>query len=83
MVSIKEIQKKHNKSETHLQSDIVDLPEEDLSEYYLDPDMQIVHMALTLERFMSSPAMICKELLISDFKLNQILEKLEKMQVIL
>src|SRR3989339_493234 len=82
LVLIKQIQKKYNKSETHLQADKVNVLQKDLSEYYLDPDMQIVHMALTVERFRRTPHTICRELQIPEFKLNQILEKLEKMQVI-
>jgi len=60
----------------------LDFDNSSLSDYYLDPLNQIIHIFLLIPRFSKNPNLIAEELSISEENLNSILKKLVEMNVI-
>jgi uncharacterized protein (TIGR02147 family) len=57
-------------------------PLSDLSPYYLDPNVMLVHIFLAVEKFRLNLRSLAQQLNISDIYLSDILTKLEHMQLI-
>jgi len=53
-----------------------------LADYYLDPMVQIVHVALSVERYSINPILLCKEFHIDGPQIFSIISSLEKMGLV-
>ena len=80
-VEIEEARSVTRSSESYLRAERV-LQATELSDYYLDPNVMLVHIFLAVERFREDARRICKVLDISEEALTSILSKLERMQLI-
>ncbi len=79
---IRNIRRKHQTTDSHIKGQKVSVVAEDMSQFYLDPLQQIVHMFLSVEKFARSPSSICEILNIPKLKLTEILKKLESLKVV-
>jgi len=80
---IKQLRKNNKKSEKHikvqpLKSNLI----ENTSIYYLDMNFQLVHILLTIERFVNNPSLITKILSIKKEKLQFYLDTLIELSLI-
>ncbi len=53
-----------------------------LADYYLDPIVQIVHVALSIERYSLNPMLLCKEFHIDGPHIHSIISSLERMGLV-
>lgn len=81
MVKIQSVRARENKSERHLTADTM-MSTADLSDYYLDPNVMLVHIFLATPKFQADPRRICAKLDISEDYLMSVLSKLERMKLI-
>lgn len=80
---IKEIQKKSMEVKGHLEAKMVEpLVEQDLHKYYLDPLIQVIHVALTIPKFAENYHLIAPALQISSSRLLYALKILEDCHLI-
>jgi hypothetical protein len=77
-IKIREIQQNLLKTETYLAVDQTPEPELEsfMSEYYLDLNLQLVHIFLTIDRFAHTPELIRKELGLEHEQFSELLRKL-------
>lgn len=59
-----------------------DFDKSSMSDYYLDPLIQIVHIFLLIPRFTKNPKLISDQLSITENNLNDILKKLVELKII-
>jgi hypothetical protein len=67
----------------HLDAQPVLVSSSECSEYYLNPEIQIIHICLTVPRYRDNPAYLIQDLGINSEKLALCLQKLEQMRLIL
>ncbi len=53
-----------------------------LADYYLDPMVQIVHVALSVERYSLNPVLLCKEFHLDGPQIHSIISSLERMGLV-
>ena len=70
------------KTESNLKLESTKTQSHDLTEYYLDPVFQVVHMCLTLKRFQSEPLTIAPVIGLKAKLLIKYLRGLEKMNLV-
>ena len=72
------MRQKYLKAETHLKRTVVETPDAAADLYYLNADMQLVHMFLTIDRYARHPSRIKDDLGISTADFDIILTELLK-----
>ncbi len=82
-LEIKKARARFKQTDQHLDVKKTQPGSEFLTQYYLDPDLQILHMLLTLDHFAADPKRACPVLNISTERLNTLLQQLEKAGLIL
>jgi hypothetical protein len=83
--SIERLKKKHSKTEHHIEGTTVTTKKTptDLQDYYLNPDIQLVHIFLTIQKYCNDPSLIAKRIGISVNHLEKTLNTLERLGLIL
>jgi len=76
------VRKKHLKTESHIDAKSLDVTSDAKSEYYLDPDLQIVHLFLTINKYRQNIKLIQEKLGISATRMGEILSKLRSLAII-
>jgi transcriptional regulator with XRE-family HTH domain len=79
---IQGIQKQYLKTDKHIKTPISNISLEVLSEYYLDPWLQILHIALSIENFRKAPLLLGGKFSLSKERVIIYLKTLEKMKLI-
>ena len=79
---IKLIRNRNLDIQQNLDAKPIELDEQRLSAYYLDPTVQIVHLFLTISRYKKEPALIAEALSISQERLNDIFQTLADLKLI-
>lgn len=79
---IKDIRRRKLKTESNLSVETNNPQATDLTAYYLDPLMQIIHMYLTIRRFAHNPEKIAESLKITLPALHRRLKNLESMGIV-
>jgi hypothetical protein len=79
---IVEIQNQNLEIKNHLKAEVVETQSDRYSPYYLDPMVQIVHLFLTIPRFLKNPERIEESLKISKKRLSAILKVLDDLKII-
>jgi hypothetical protein len=79
---IVKIQKKYRQTDAHIKADVQQVTNEELSEYFLDPYLQLVHVFLTIDRFCQNPQLIRQELALTEAHFSLLLDKLVKMKFV-
>lgn len=79
---IHEIQEKQKLTENNIEVRTNHSEQSELAKYYLDPHFQIIHMFLTIKKFAQEPALIAKELNMSEKSLSSYLEYLSRLKII-
>jgi uncharacterized protein (TIGR02147 family) len=79
---IESMRVKNLKTENNLSLKEVVLGELEISEFYLDPLLQVIHLFLTISRFAKSPDRISEHLPIPSEVLNDKIKKLESLKLI-
>lgn len=77
-----QVRSKYLKSEKYMDRNPVKVEAEHFARYYNDPYCSLVHMYLVIPKYRKTPALIKDKLNISDEKLREILDTLEKCAVI-
>lgn len=75
------IRQSHDRSEYHLSAEAIESAT-DLAHYYLDPNVMLVHIFLTVDRFRKDPKLLGSQLNLSPEYLTDIFTKLEQMHMI-
>jgi hypothetical protein len=75
---ISEMRKNHVRTETYVtvESVLTSKTQSFINEYYLDPNMQLIHLFLTIERYAKSPELIQKQLGLDSQRFSHLLAKL-------
>jgi uncharacterized protein (TIGR02147 family) len=76
---IKAVQARHLKTQAYVSAETVESSSEGLSDYYLDPIHQIVHVATGVARFGTHLEQLADELLLTPRRLLQVMTRLEEM----
>lgn len=80
---IEKMQREHLQTEKYLQAEVEDAPlEKKFPSYYLDPVHQLVHIALSIERFAQNPKLLEPILGMNHDRLIAVLDALESHGVI-
>jgi hypothetical protein len=79
---ITEIQNKNLEIKKHLKAPAVTTQDDRYSLYYLDPMVQIVHLFLTIPRYLAHPERIEEDLKISKKRFTSILKILDELKII-
>jgi len=79
---ISSLKKRHARTEAHLESKILPTGSENFQEYYLDPNLQIIHMFLTIDRFARNTALIGEKLHLRADILADALRKLQRLGIV-
>jgi hypothetical protein len=79
---IRGIQQKFKTTEKHIKAETLSVTTSDMSEYYLNSFMQIIHIFLTVEKYARDIDLISKRLGLSHQRITEILKKLELLQII-
>lgn len=80
---IEQMQRDHLQTEKYLQAEVEDAPLEKIfPRYYLEPVHQIIHIALSVERFAQNPKLLEPILGVSHDRIVSVLEALESHGVI-
>lgn len=77
-----EIRRTNEKSEHHVPAPPVEVSSPTLVDYYLDPDSQLTHMFLSIERFANKHEIIRQKLDLSKERFSQILKRLLQLKVV-
>ena len=83
-IEIEALQIKNNQTEEHLKFSGLNEPEVNslLAEYYLDPFYQLVHIALSIDRFSNNPKALKESFGLSEERLSTILHNLERAGIV-
>lgn len=79
---IRAIADKHRDSSKHLRAKTIEIDKSGqggMTEYYLDPLVQIVHIAISIDHFSKNPSALSSELHIPGAQLREILATLERL----
>ena len=79
---IKTLKILNSKSESHLSSKIIETNNEHFTSYFLSPNLQIIHLLLTIKKYVKKIELIEKTLSLNPKQLNSYLHKLEQMKLI-
>jgi uncharacterized protein (TIGR02147 family) len=79
---LSQLREKHLKTETHLSVTGPEVTQEQWHNYYLNPDVQLIHMFLTIPRFARLPELIQEHLGLSSAAFRKAIETLLRLQVI-
>lgn len=79
---IEKMREKHLATEKHLLAKVVETPLEKITEYYLDPFVQLVHVHLNFPHYQTQPQRLCKDLGISSKHLSKILSLLIRLSYV-
>ena len=82
MKEINVLQNKYQDTVKHIKAKNILIDNQAMSEYYLDPLIQIVHICLTLDKYRKNTKLLADKLNLSKEHLLQILNKLEKVNII-
>lgn len=82
LAEIKILRKNVRKTESRLNVTNLETLTDLTTEYYLDPNIQIVHMFLTIPKYAANVSLIWKEMRISETTLHGILVKLQSLGII-
>lgn len=79
---LRRIQAAKRQTHEHLAAEPVRATEAGLSEYYLEPHNQIIHICLSIPRYAKDPARLAKDLGLAPAKVNAALATLERLGLI-
>lgn len=79
---IYQLMKKQQQSDAYLAAKSLNINQELLNQYYLNPDMQLVHMFLTIEHYASDVAAIADHLGLTTEKVLDLIRHLEQTGII-
>lgn len=83
LLKIKGIQSMHRDTRKHLKTEMVNTKETDqYNRYYLDPYAPLVHIFLSLPQYASNPLQIVRNLNVTEKRLQQTLNLLERQQIV-
>lgn len=77
-----DIQKQELNSDQHIRVNLVPKVHLNMAQYYANPQLQLVHMFLTVERFRLNPKVIAQNLSISEMALDELIDELESLQIV-
>lgn len=76
------IQTENRESKKHLDARQMQIDPENLTQYYLDPYNQLVHVCLSIEKYRKNPQSLAPILNVPGSKISSVLQRLEKIGVI-
>lgn len=79
---IKEIRTKNMDSKKHLKADDRSLDARKLTDYYIDPLNQVVHICLSLAKYQRDPKRLAQDLYYPVEEIMKVLKRLESMEII-
>lgn len=79
---IRSLQKRVNLTESHIKAEPHAKDSVEMMEYFLDPNVQLVHMFLTVKRFAEDPKLIAPILQITMDRVLELVAKLERLEFI-
>jgi uncharacterized protein (TIGR02147 family) len=82
LAEIQTIQRKHLKTEKNLSVKEVAVSGDTISQYYLDPYHQLIHIALDIPRFRKEPQALAQAFSLPKARLRELLGNLERMKII-
>jgi uncharacterized protein (TIGR02147 family) len=82
LAELERVRAEHLKTENVLKATPMAGNEQDVNEYYLDPNLQIVHMFLSIPRYAREPDRIGRELALGKLQLAELLERLLKLGLV-
>lgn len=79
---IEGVRKRHLMTDAHLKAAVPTVETQDFAAYYLDPNMQLVHMYLTVPRYGKDVAAIRTQLGLPEAEVTRILTKLQQLSLV-
>ena len=74
----KQIQSEQLKTENKIKTNVADLPSVEQHQYYLNPSIQLIHIALSIPKYSSNPKLLSVDLNFSESQVEEALQFLEK-----
>lgn len=82
LAEIREVQGLYRETKEHLHAPKAGDEIKGLSDYYLDPINQIVHICLSIPRYAEAPAQLSKDLGVGNKRVSEALSQLERLGII-
>lgn len=79
---LESLQRKNLQTDTHLTATPIPTQASEIVEYYLDPNMQLVHMFLSIESYAREPDKIIRDLRLDRRQLADVLDRLLRLGII-